>query len=261
MVVGHQMPTLRIPEQLGYVPRWRIKNSLVTNLEPPHTFTSASFVWSEYSTLFENYQDFNDAEIVGVYHYRCILNLQKIPTDCLPRFVMPFLLRRQVKVFNNLKNEIVVGKPNVSKLSLLADFESLHPKFLSALEDACNEYDKITDRSNSSYQTLATTKDFIPRNIFISKGVFAREWICLAHQIAVKLDIKYGGTFQNDERWGGYVLERLFSVFVFDYSKSNRVEIKFVPHLYLEKNSIFIKYQLLKISFVSRLHLRRKIKS
>jgi len=74
------------------------------------------------------------------------------------------------------------------------------------------------------------SRQFFVRNIFLTDTDFTHRWTALSFELAKSLDRKFD--FGPTDRWGGFVLERFFSLFIEDYSADSGCSLISAPLVY-----------------------------
>jgi hypothetical protein len=238
-VIGHLPLQKDLPEGFDFLKR-RSDTTLEPTLATNHHFKAPSYVWSEYSAWFENSKIVSSAEITGLYHYRCVLNTFQIRISEVPIIFRNFFLKLQLRSLKKLKNTILVGEPNYVSQKVYGHFGEVHPESLHLLDEACDIYDDLMNfNKGSAKNRLLTSVEYFPRNIFVSDTKFGESWIVTSFEISKRLDSQFKDTPPN--RWGGFVLERIFTLFVEDFSRQNRIVVKELQQTYFVENSLFLK--------------------
>lgn len=249
-VIGHDPKKPRLPQNFVYLRR-KSDFILYPTLPTLHNFNSPSFVWSEFAAWFENSSVVENTGVTGLYHYRCALNLYSRRLNTFPVFLRYFFLKNQVGILVRKTNFLIVGEPNQVPETVWGHFQSAHPESQRILESACKHYDFLTGRdSGSSEIKLRNSQFYYPRNIYVSDTSFGKDWLALSFQLAEILDQEFQET--PDNRWGGFVLERIFTLFVEDYAKENKIGIEMAQQTYFITVATWIKIQLLKFDIVKR---------
>ena len=237
LVVGHEQNKHKLPSGFNFVKR---SSDGLLSIKGERSFQTSSLVWSEYSAWFENVIIFEGKKITGVLHYRCILNLNEFRFNELPIQLRRVLIQQLKFKISRLENFIIVGTPLSTPLGMWKQYQDCQPDSIEALEFACLEYDKIVGRAEgTTLDRVKNSSKFITRNIFISDTNCTLEWSHLALEIAKKLDLAFAGKFKD--RWGGFVLERIFSIFIEDYVTSRKVNLIHAGHLYFTPLRTWIK--------------------
>ncbi len=247
-VIGHLPSKMRLPAEFSYLTR-KSDVDLSPTIPTDHNFNADSFVWSEYGAWFENSSILNDADITGLYHYRCALNLFSKPIDDLPINLRYIFLKFQIPKLHEYRNTLAVGEPNFVPEGVWGQFLSAHPESEEILLSACKHYDSLLNHSPGSAIARITQSNFYyPRNIFVSDTKYGKAWMDLSFKLAVALDTEFPAAPNN--RWGGFVLERIFSLFVEDFAEENDIAIKTFKQIYFLPLIPWVKSKLLKKKFV-----------
>lgn len=229
-VVGHNQNKGKLPSNFEYIRRIS-DTSLFPSINTTHKFDSPSYVWSEYAAWWENSDIAMNATTTGLYHYRCVLNLDRISFDALPRHFLKGQLDRQKKNLDRDNHFLIVGNPNIVEGNVWEHFCLSHPESEKLLSIACEFYDEITvKKKGTSLLRLKRTNSYYPRNIFVTNSSFGKQWLLISFNIAQMLDQTNENKPTN--RWGGFILERLFTLYVDDYSNENNLAVETVKQTY-----------------------------
>jgi hypothetical protein len=258
-VVGHHQNYGKLPSNFEYIKRIS-DTSLLPSINTTHKFHSPSYVWSEYAAWWENSDIAMNATTTGLYHYRCVLNLDPISFDALPRHFLRGQLARQKKHLNRDTHFLIVGNPNIVEGNVWEHFCLSHPESEKLISIACEFYDAITEKKKgTSLLRLKSTNCYYPRNIFVTNSSFGKQWLQISFKIAEMLDQTSEPKPTN--RWGGFILERLFTLYVDDYSNENILAVETVKQSYYIPfmtwiRGLLVRYRL--INFI-RHHLKKVI--
>lgn len=251
LIVGHEVTSPLLPEWARYIRR-KSDARLNHDMNSQDVFTSTGLAWSEYAAWFENSKILDECEVKGLAHYRCVLNLYKFNLGYLPVFARYIFLKIQAHKYKKISNVLIVGVPNKTKYSVLDQFSSSHPESIEILMEACKIYDELIGiGSKQSILRLEEMVEYFPRSIFLTDSNFYSDWLRYSYEIARELD-KCILNFPNN-RWGGFVLERIFTLFVLDYSRSSNLKIIEAEQVYFLTNSEWMKRILLKVKFIKKL--------
>lgn len=251
-VVGHQQSSPILPKGFKYIRR---KSEVYVSPSSlgDHDFKTPSWMWSEYSAWFENPELATNSRITGLYHYRCVLNLSSRRYSSLPRCVRyPFLIIQRLSL-KRLKVFLIVGEPNLVEVSVWNQFQEAHFESENLLTAACSFYDSFVESKKEPAELrLRSMKKYYPRNIFVTDSHFGKEWLNLSYELARALD----DTVKNlpNNRWGGFVLERIFSLYVEDFLDENKVGFLLAQQTYFTPTSLWLKEQAMKTPLVARIH-------
>jgi hypothetical protein len=223
-------------------------------MDPSYIFQSTGTAWSEYGPLFENPESFSDQySDIALFHYRCILKpLRWLPGRC--PFVVRSILLKVVPFTLRLNgNNVYVGKRFELNDSVWNHFVTPYPQFKQIMIAGALEFDRLTSIPvGTSEEMLKSTNLLYPRNIFFGHQSFANEWLEISFKIAKHLDTVFPEP--KEDRWGGYVLERLFSVYLQQQQLSGKIRI-------IEKDLLYFANDWFKVDFRSRyLNLKHAIK-
>jgi hypothetical protein len=220
-VIGHKENKYRLPENFKFVQR---RSEEILAINKFQHFRNSSLVWSEYSAWFENVHELNEGPITGVIHYRCAINTTRFNFSSLPMRYRIYFLKKLAAYVENRTNFILVGKPISTPKGMWQQYYDCEPGSISALELASEIYDEITDSiKGTTLHRLHTTNEFTIRNIFVTDTDFSKNWSVMALEIAKRLDEIL--VDQYNGRWGGFVLERIFSLYLQDYQKKHQTNL------------------------------------
>lgn len=177
---------------------------------------TSSFFWSEYAS-------FLSRPAKGWLHYRCILD----PTGYI---ISPLPWESRSEVLSLLGRSYdpditYVGEDICSDHTVWDQFMLCHREAEGFFKSSCDIYKSITGDNAIDY--MQKTRGFTGRNLIV--GPLVAEWSSLATKIIIELDKI--AKFPNEDRYGGYVLERLFSFFV------SKRDVKRVKYLYFDHSS------------------------
>lgn len=171
-----------------------------------------ALTWSEYAQFFNSFPVNKHVETYGLVHYRCTLNFESDET------AMKFperndFFKRQVNFFDEYKNKIVVGNKLQLKTTAWEQYclPGEHAANIPIMEEACKKFYELT--SYDAKQHLQSVNYLYSRNIFISPVDFAARWYKIALEIATYMNL-LDSPHKTNDRWGAFILERLFSVYV-----------------------------------------------
>jgi hypothetical protein len=171
-----------------------------------------ALTWSEYAQFFNSFPLNNHVETYGLIHYRCSLNFESDQT--LMKFTeRNNFLNRQTEYFEKYKNKIIIGNKIQLKSTAWSQYCSYdeHEKNIPIMEKACEKFYEIT--GYNAKQHLQSVNYLYSRNIFISPVNFASRWYKIALEIATYMNL-LDSPHKTNDRWGAFILERLFSVYV-----------------------------------------------
>ena len=194
-------------------------------------------VWSEYPAFMKSFPLPEDIKTFGLMHYRCLLGLDPhlsgsvINKNFYERYDFA---KHQLSFLSMYSNKLVVGEPlNWTFWGVTAwqQFKDCHGDAIDSLELACSVFDSLTGLK--SKEILNTKTVLYSRNIFLAPVEFANEWYRIAYEVMKVLD-KSEITTKAD-RWGGYILERLFSVYVVSNMVSRKYEVIVRPLVFFNE--------------------------
>jgi len=184
-------------------------------------------LYSEYPVFWSQFPLPLSIRIFGLYHYRCILDLSNsyLQTEYLDYEELPKILDSQKVEIGNLRNKIVVSAPiDFSSITnnIWEQFVMCHPDAEDDLAFACDNFYRLTGLN--ARKILASTNYLYSRNIFLGHRKFATNWSIYSRQILQAFEVK--GFLSQTDRPGGYILERLFSVYAMQFEGNKNFETR-----------------------------------
>ncbi len=178
-------------------------------------------VWSEVA-VFLNLLDFSrNSTFVGLQHYRRFFLLDE--TSKYDLVSTPMWKRNEIvesgisKLNLNPKDVIVPSKWKMDN-NAWDQFVNNHPMLENLLTQGTHELDLLLKPIFGEIDSQAILKDsyfLFPYNMFIGHSDFYSEWKSILCPIIEKMEVLADDSKEtNGNRWGGYLVERLFSVFV-----------------------------------------------
>lgn len=198
-------------------------------------------VWSELGPFLSEYP-WRRKDMVGLHHYRCALDLLEDSSSLLVSFEMRNkFLRKQRRAFKDIvPNAVYVGNPMVFEKSAWEQFEEcwdVHRNLMPLLEMACSELDLYLGLAKGQSEMILKSKNrLFARNLFIGPTDFALLWARFLIDFMPKLQQKRPG--DADERWGAFILERMFSVLIEHNLENQAFQIITKPVIYFENEKI-----------------------
>ncbi len=180
--------------------------------------------FSEYPVFWAMFPLSKDIDCVGLFHYRCILNLAPKVEDDTTKSMSERKkeLAYQSCFLEPFRSTLGVSKPLDFTSEGMSNWEQLLfciPDIESDLLRMCEIFDSITDLS--SEKLLKEKSKLYSRNIFVGPSEFANSWNEISLRVLKGLN---ESEFESKcDRPGGYILERLFSVYVENWMLTNRV--------------------------------------
>ena len=197
------------------------------------TIKQPTLTWSEYAVLWSAFPLSPEVEMVGFEHYRCMLDFDPENLD-LVRYI-PYTERKafaekQLNFIEHHKSLLTVSYPLMFGESSLWEQLSQcyqppnHHGIMDILSRACSIFDAAV--GVNSAQELQTTNTLFSRNIFYGPAPFARDWADISLYLAELFDV-WDEPYLPD-RWGGFILERFFSIYVklVERQKTYKVQAK-----------------------------------
>ena len=184
-------------------------------------------LYSEYPVFWSQFPLELSIRTFGLYHYRCILDLSNSysQTEYLDYEELPRKLDSQIKELRKLRNKVVVSAPmDFSSLTnnVWEQFVMCHPDAEEDLIFACDNFYTLTGLN--ARKILTSTNYLYSRNIFLGHRKFATNWSNYSRQILQAFEAK--GFLSQTDRPGGYILERLFSVYAMQFEGTKNFETR-----------------------------------
>jgi len=185
--------------------------------------------WSEYAQFFSSFPLSEEIEMYGLMQYRCAINFESEATSDVFSNKVEFF-KRQVSYMDEYYDRVVVSNRLNFDCSLWDQYLTWHRRNAPLLVQACGQFFDIT--GNDAQRYLSTESSLYSRNIFLAPVDFAQRWHDVSLEIAKYLHATDNEHKTND-RWGGFILERLFSAFVHYETEYDVVE---KPLIYFKDN-------------------------
>jgi hypothetical protein len=184
-------------------------------------------LYSEYPVFWSQFPLPINVRTFGLYHYRCFLDLSNSysETKYLSYEDLQSELDNQVEEIRKLRRKIVVSTPiDFSSLSnnVWEQFVMCHPDAEEDLTFACDYFYRLTGLD--ARKILISTNYLYSRNIFLGPRKFATDWNHYSRRILQTFEEK--GFLSQTDRPGGYILERLFSVYAMQFEGHKNFETR-----------------------------------
>jgi hypothetical protein len=174
---------------------------------------------------------FDKKKQVGFVHYRRIFSLdpdetkdQNYTQDLRDRYACA---GTEAKFLPNYLDQVVVPKPMALANSVYDHFIDSHAPLERALEVACLAFNASVENIFGivdSKSDLKNTQQLYAWNMWIGNSDFYNEWVALLFPALKALD-DISGSLPSDGyqyRWGGFISERLFTVYINLCRNTNR---------------------------------------
>ena len=225
-------------------------------------FASNTDAWSEVSVLFTEKYFFMNKEQVGLNHYRRIFSLDPgeattqhrtadfrtrfklagTQAEFLPEYLGRVIIPSPVHANIAVDASMIAVDANIAvdaRMNSLEGFMYSHGPLEEALNVACtafnNSVQDIFGVVDSKHE-LAHTFHVHPWNMWIGSSEFYEEWTSILYPIFKALDeisssLPKSG-YQN--RWGGFIAERMFTVYINLCKDSGRWDFVERPVIFFE---------------------------
>lgn len=193
-----------------------------------------SLDYSEYAAFFSCFPLPEDVQMFGLFHYRCMLALDpSLFANVFPYSARKVFAENQVKFLDLYKDKLVIAHPLVFD-SVWKQFCESHPTLVDTLILACKYFDSLYGYYDmmQSEKSLKLATHLYSRNLFVSTSDFALGW-----RNKAKLMVEYLDTIRPEnppDRWGGFILERLFSAHV-------SLLYKVIPHKIIQRPMVYFQ--------------------
>lgn len=183
--------------------------------------------WSELGAFLSIWPN-RSLDAVGLFHYRCTLSLsQKLDSTWLDFRARSLFYEQQADYGSSYAKDILfVPDPLVFETSAWEEFANgdAHIGLLPLLEEACALLDGLLEVDlGFSENTLKDNNFLFARNLFFGPAKIGRLWA--GHLGTLMRFLSTRRPEGCDPRWGAYILERLFSVFVTHCELNNIVPV------------------------------------
>ena len=185
--------------------------------------------WSEVAVLLELDLFNSDSKIVGLVHYRRFFGFdQGFTGETSSQQIAAHNghVESQIQYLLNDDGQIVIPKKWELIENSFNQFVRWHPGLEELMLYALQEFDNLLLPIFGEVSTLALMKEtnfLYPFNMFIGSREFYSEWISILRPLISSIEthsVKFEG--QLEDRWGGYIAERLFSIYITLCQATNR---------------------------------------
>jgi hypothetical protein len=180
--------------------------------------------FSEYPAFWSMFPLAQNIECAGLFHYRCILDLSGKHTEDTSRSMnhRKDELAIQSQYLESYTFVIAVSRPLNFETVGLSNWDQLLfciPDIEFDLLKMCKIFDSITGLSAEIM--LKSTSKLYARNMFFGPVEFANCWNKVSFEVLKRLkETKFRS---ESDRPGGYILERLFSVYLENWKLTHEV--------------------------------------
>lgn len=185
--------------------------------------------WSEIQVFMEMDNFTAGSKVVGLQHYRRLFCFSEYHPEEI--FSLPFTQRNQfakiqASEIKKIKGEIVIPKKWEFPYSAWEQFIVCKPELEGIFSYGLQELDTFLEPyfgKVDSQKILQENNYLYPLNMFIGKREFYLEWREILTKVVTKIE-NIAPQFQNSltPRWGGYLAERYFSVYIYLCMEKNR---------------------------------------
>jgi hypothetical protein len=185
--------------------------------------------WSEVAVLLELESFLENSRFVGIQHYRRFFSFDQTSGEAIiskPTNVRNSFIENEIGDLLKIRTQIVIPKKWEFKESALDQFVLCHPSLEELMLLTLQEFDKVLlpiFGEVSSLELMQRDNFLHPLNMFLGSREFYLDWRMLLSSVTPEIEIhaeKFDGKLQ--ERWGGFIAERLFSVYITLCRETNR---------------------------------------
>lgn len=195
--------------------------------------------WSEYSALLSVVEEIPNFEVIGLMHYRCVLDLNEIygQATILPWKTRKSFLDSQVNQIYDLgRSNLIVSVPHEFETSAWDQFQTAlpaHRNLGELFEETCKYFDLICDLElGTTRYLLESNFKLVSRNLFVGPSEVIEDWLSKVILLINFLEARVPS--EADSRWGAYIIERLFSVYVWTVEEKLPGFVQYRPLTYFE---------------------------
>jgi hypothetical protein len=226
-IAHHKSPPIELASSLDSVVQKTLRTSdSAVSHEGFDLFTNRSHfqieadAWSEVAVLLEVLYAPHQPERIGLMHYRRFLAPHLNPTVFKRVYVKPDaaskILESLVEASDDLPRTVFVPKPLRVK-SLEGQFLRFHPEYGDLFLKVAKIFIRNLERSLGVviFRPLRS-RSFTPWNMFHGPREFATRYSELIKETFLEADLgSYVAPMDSkDQRWAGFICERLFSIYV-----------------------------------------------
>lgn len=185
--------------------------------------------WSEVEVLLDLKSFVGDSKIVGLQHYRRIFALMVEASDAVIPMKMSHrnqFVAAQADHLLSYTHEVIIPRKWEFTSSAYDQFLEYKPELEGIFSFGLVELDSLLypyfGRVNSK-SILQNTSFLYPLNMFIGSIEFFEEWHEILSELVESIE-RVAPEFKDSltARWGGYLAERFFSVYIYLCQESNR---------------------------------------
>jgi hypothetical protein len=177
--------------------------------------------WSEVAVLLALESYVGDAKLVGLQHYRRFFSFDKEisgATISMPTNVRNEYVENQIQELVRIHGQIVIPQKWEFAESAYDQFVMCHPSLEALMLLTLKEFDRILlplFGEISSLELMQRDNFLYPLNMFLGSRQFYLEWWSILSSLAPIVEM-HSEKFdvQLEERWGGFIAERLFSTYI-----------------------------------------------
>jgi hypothetical protein len=185
--------------------------------------------WSEVAVLLKLDSFLENSKLVGLQHYRRLFSFDDITTDSIifkPANARNEFVENQIENLLEIDAQIVIPKKWEFAENVFNQFLECHPSLEELMLFTLKEFDEVLFPFFGEVSTLELMQrdNFLhPLNMFLGSHRFYLEWRSILSSVTPNIEIhaeKFDGLLQ--ERWGGFIAERLFSIYITLCRETNR---------------------------------------
>jgi hypothetical protein len=220
VVASHKDMSLK-PLDYPYREVYRVEENTEHNFQNVVTtldgIKNPTLTWSEYPAFYSVFPLPDNIRFFGLNHYRCTLDLTNNNDNTFYYDKRYDFYMSQVQELDNYMDKIVIAKKQYFKTSLWnqLNWYIKNSKNMDVLSPTCSFFDQIIKEEFvvNSKNLLQTSREWYSRNLFMGEVNFANRWYYISYELIKFLD-QFDGKIFVDPRWGAYIVERFFSLYV-----------------------------------------------
>lgn len=177
--------------------------------------------WSEVAILVEMKSFLGDKKFIGLQHYRRFFMLREDDfgeTCSMPANMRNDYVKNQSFLLNQFEGKIIIPKKWIFDEDAFSQLITCQPTLEELTLLTLDEFDKSLKPIFGKVSSLKILKEknyIYPLNMFMGGQEFYDEWRSILVVLIPKIEElskRFNGLLV--ERWGGYIAERLFSIYI-----------------------------------------------